>query len=87
MRRRLESNIEESGQNSTTTFDESQAVHQTKGLRVLVAYASKAGSTKGIAEFVGEKLRKNGTQVDVSDVGAVSVIGSFDAFVKGSALN
>ena len=29
-------------------------------MKVLVAYASKAGSTKDIAEFIGEKLRALG---------------------------
>jgi len=55
-------------------------------LRVLVAYASKAGSTKGIAEFIGEKLRQKGLQVDVQEVGSVKNAGEYDAFVIGSAV-
>ena len=55
-------------------------------MRVLVAYASKSGSTKGIAEFVGEKLREQGMQVDVQEVGAVRNAADYDAFVIGSAV-
>ncbi len=33
--------------------------------RVLVAYASKGGSTTGIAEAIGEELRGMGLQADV----------------------
>jgi menaquinone-dependent protoporphyrinogen oxidase len=55
-------------------------------MKVLVAYASKAGSTKGIAEFIGEKLRGHGMLVDVLAVESVENLGSYDAFVIGSAL-
>jgi menaquinone-dependent protoporphyrinogen oxidase len=55
-------------------------------MRVLVAYASKYGSTKGIAEFVGEKLRQEGMQVDVQEVGTVRNAADYDAFVIGSAV-
>jgi menaquinone-dependent protoporphyrinogen oxidase len=55
-------------------------------VKVLVAYASKYGSTKGIAEFLGEKLRQRGMQVDVQEVGAVRNAADYDAFVIGSAV-
>jgi menaquinone-dependent protoporphyrinogen oxidase len=55
-------------------------------MRVLVAYASKSGFTKGIAEFVGEKLRARGIEAEVRDVGTVRVAGEYDAFVIGSAV-
>jgi menaquinone-dependent protoporphyrinogen oxidase len=55
-------------------------------VKVLVAYASKYGSTKGIAEFLGEKLRQRGMQVDVQEVGAVRKVANYDAFVIGSAV-
>jgi len=55
-------------------------------MRVLVAYASRAGSTKGIAEFIGDKLQKSGIQAEVKDVGAVGDVLGYDAFVIGSAL-
>jgi menaquinone-dependent protoporphyrinogen oxidase len=55
-------------------------------MKVLVAYASKTGSTKGIAEFIGEKLRGRGIQVDVEEVGDVRNAEDYDAFVIGSAV-
>lgn len=55
-------------------------------MRVLVAYASKAGSTKGIAEFVGERLRRHGIEVDVQGVDSVRSPVGYDAFVIGSAV-
>jgi menaquinone-dependent protoporphyrinogen oxidase len=55
-------------------------------MKVLVAYASKYGSTKGIAEFVSEKLRQQGMQADVQEVRAVRNAADYDAFVIGSAV-
>jgi menaquinone-dependent protoporphyrinogen oxidase len=55
-------------------------------MKVLVAYASKYGSTKGIADFIGEKLRQEGAEADVQEVGAVRKIADYDAFVIGSAV-
>jgi menaquinone-dependent protoporphyrinogen oxidase len=55
-------------------------------MRVLVAYASKTGFTKGIAEFIGEKLRARGVEADVREVGSVNNAGDYDAFVIGSAV-
>lgn len=55
-------------------------------MRLLVAYASKHGSTKGIAEFIGEKLRQWKVYVDVIDVNDDRDLRSYDAFVIGSAV-
>lgn len=55
-------------------------------MRVLVAYASRAGSTKGIAEFIGEKLEEKGVQVDRRDVNSSVDLAAYDAFVIGSAV-
>jgi menaquinone-dependent protoporphyrinogen oxidase len=55
-------------------------------MKVLVAYASKAGSTKGIAEFIGERLRERGIQTDVYEVSSVRGLEEYDAFVIGSAV-
>ena len=55
-------------------------------MKVLVAYASKTGFTKGIAEFIGERLRFRGLQVDVLEVSTIKVVAGYDAFVVGSAV-
>jgi menaquinone-dependent protoporphyrinogen oxidase len=55
-------------------------------LKVLVAYSSKHGATKGIAEFIGERLRGDGLDVDVTDVAEARNLEMYDAFVIGSAL-
>ena len=55
-------------------------------MKILVAYASKHGSTKGIAEFIGEKLRQKKIDTDVIDVSDGQDMRSYDAFVIGSAV-
>lgn len=53
---------------------------------VLVAYATKAGSTQEIAEFVAECLRERGLPVDVQPVESVRDISGYSAVVVGSAV-
>ena len=55
-------------------------------MRLLVAYASKSGYTKGIAEFIGERLNQRGIDADVFDVEDVKDPSQYDAFAIGSAL-
>ncbi|MCL5067248.1 MAG: flavodoxin domain-containing protein, partial [Thaumarchaeota archaeon] len=55
-------------------------------MKVLVAFASKHGSTKGIAEFIGQKLREKGIEVEVLPADKVRNLRPYDAFVIGSAL-
>ncbi len=75
------------GNMSAPTTGQAQKVPSTvKNIRVLVAYASRAGSTKGIAEFITEKLRKNGVEAEAADVDSVNDLADYDAFVIGSAL-
>lgn len=54
-------------------------------MKVLVAYATKYGSTRGIADHIGEKLREKGIDADVADVSAIRDINGYTAFVVGSA--
>jgi len=54
--------------------------------RVLVAYASRFGSTKGIAERIGEVLAAAGLAVDVQAADEVEVVDGFHAFVVGSSV-
>lgn len=55
-------------------------------MRVLVTYATKNGSTTGIAEAVGDELRKKGLQVDVVPAAEVRDLTPYDAVVLGSAI-
>jgi menaquinone-dependent protoporphyrinogen oxidase len=55
-------------------------------MKAVVVYASKYGSTRGIAEFIAEKLRQAGTQAEARHVGEVQNPGDYDAFVIGSAV-
>jgi menaquinone-dependent protoporphyrinogen oxidase len=55
-------------------------------MAVLVAYASKYGSTQGIAERIAEKLRQLGKQAEARSMDEVSDPGSYEAFVLGSAI-
>jgi len=53
---------------------------------VLVAYASKHGSTAGIAERIGAALREEGLDVDVLPAKAVDDLAVYTAVVLGSAV-
>lgn len=55
-------------------------------MKLLVAYASKHGSTAEIAEVIGKELRKRGYQVEVKPVDEVGDPAWYDGFVIGSAL-
>src|SRR5947209_11071552 len=57
-----------------------------EAMNVLVAYASKRGSTAEIAEAVAETIRSSGASVDCTDVAEVSSIEPYDAVVVGSAV-
>jgi menaquinone-dependent protoporphyrinogen oxidase len=53
---------------------------------VLVAYASKRGSTAEIAQAIGEVLREAGLEVDCRAAGEVTGVDSYDGVVLGSAV-
>jgi menaquinone-dependent protoporphyrinogen oxidase len=54
--------------------------------RVLVAYASKMGATKEIADAIGDRLIERGCRADVRPAGTVDSIDDYDAVVLGSAV-
>lgn len=54
--------------------------------KVLVAYASKRGSTAEIADAIASVLREARHEVDCVEAGAVTELGGYDAVVLGSAV-
>ena len=54
---------------------------------ILVGYASAHGSTKGIAEEIGNRLAKAGLQAEVRSIDEVNALEAYDAVVLGSALH
>jgi menaquinone-dependent protoporphyrinogen oxidase len=54
--------------------------------RILVAYASRAGSTAGVAEAIGRTLSDSGVPVDVRRMNEVGDLTPYRAIVAGSAI-
>src|SRR4051794_26958043 len=54
--------------------------------RALVAYASKGGSTAGIASWVADALRAEGHQADLASARDVTDVRDYDAVILGAAL-
>lgn len=54
--------------------------------KTLVAYASRAGSTAGVAEAIGQTLAESGAQVDVRPMQEVTDLTLYRAVVAGSAI-
>jgi menaquinone-dependent protoporphyrinogen oxidase len=54
--------------------------------RILVAYASKKGSTTEIAQAVGKELQTAGHVVDVGEMGTVTSTSDYDAVIIGAPM-
>ena len=54
--------------------------------KILVTYASRIGSTAGVAEAIGRTLAEGGTQVDVLPMQDVKDLAPYRAVVAGSAV-
>lgn len=55
--------------------------------RVLVGYATRTGSTVGVAEAIGKTLAARGFEVDVKPLREQPSVEDYDAVVLGSAVN
>ncbi len=55
-------------------------------MNVIVIYKSRYGSTRGIAEFIAEKLREHGVKAEARSVDTALDIEEYDAVVIGSAV-
>ena len=56
------------------------------GGRILVAYASRCGSTAEIAEALGRDLQSRGYRPEIAPVATVSGVGGYQAVLLGSAV-
>ena len=54
--------------------------------KILVTYASRAGSTAGVAEAIGKTLGENGAQIDILPMKDVKDLSPYRAVVAGSAI-
>lgn len=54
--------------------------------RVLIAFASKRGSTAEIAQAIADTIREQGLSVDCREAGEVRSLQGYDAVVLGSAV-
>ena len=53
-------------------------------MKILIAYTTRRGSTREVAEKIGEILKSKGMEVNVSNVAEVSDISSYNAAVIGA---
>jgi menaquinone-dependent protoporphyrinogen oxidase len=54
--------------------------------RILVAYATMAGSTAEVAQAVGEEIAKSGSQVDILPISQVKDLEAYDGVVVGGPM-
>jgi menaquinone-dependent protoporphyrinogen oxidase len=54
--------------------------------KILVAYASRGGTTAGVAEAIGKSLAESGADVEVRPMAEVSDLSPYGAVVAGSAI-
>lgn len=55
--------------------------------KILVTYATRFGSTEGVAQAIGKTLSENGLKVDVLPMREVKDLSIYGSVVAGSAIN
>jgi len=55
--------------------------------KILVTYASRFGSTRGVAEAIASTLQSSDAQVQLAPMTEVNDVQAYDAVVAGSAIN
>ena len=70
----------------TPRAGQSQKPAVPNGSRILVAYASRCGSTAEIAQALGRDLQSRGYKPEVLPVAKVSQLGGYQAILLGSAV-
>jgi menaquinone-dependent protoporphyrinogen oxidase len=55
-------------------------------MKILVAYATMAGSTAEVAQAVGEEIRKSGAVVDILPVSEIKDLDEYDGVVVGAPM-
>jgi len=79
--------VPEVGHAGKITFPEGKCEgKKPMGKRVLIAYASKYGSTGGVADAIGKELCSQGLSADVALIKNAKNIGSYQGVVIGSAI-
>lgn len=68
------------------TYPEATALPGEPMNKILVTYASKAGSTSEVAQAIAQTLGENGTSSDVLQLKHVKDLGAYQAIVLGSAI-
>lgn len=54
--------------------------------RGLIAYASRSGSTKEVAQFMGDELKKSGFAIDLIPINEVSDLSPYDFIIAGGMI-
>ena len=79
--------IARAGEAAEIEFPQSSCgINKNKGPKFLVAYASRCGSTGGVAETIGKSLCHNSALVHIRLINGVADLSSYDAVVVGSAI-
>jgi len=60
--------------------------HGAGPMKILIAYASRAGSTAEVADAIGQVLRGNGIPAEVLPAGHVADVSTYRAAILGSAV-